>query len=749
MTKRTRLLALLLAVSFALPQAAYGAEYPGQDTAAEASADAGTDSASEGGTAEGGLQDEDAPASAGDTAGAYEGTDPETAEAVPEEAAAESTVEDAYAGMQGWNDSRTMYYYSDGSFAAGPSMIDGRYLFFDEEGNYVQKGWPRYGADQYYVADGYIHTGWQTINGFMYYMGEDGVISKGYRTIEDRIYYFWPDTRDGHYSGTMLIKPWSYIDPDTQVYMKDGIIATGWNTINGFTYYMKEDTGAITKGWAEINGKKYYFWPKTQGKHYSGTMATGWNTINGFYYYMGNDGEMKPGWQEIDGRKYYFWPETKDGRYSRTAAKGWQTIDGKKYYFWEKSSGSNKVCQLATGWNTINGYRYYMGGDGEIRTGWQTIDGNEYYFWPAKDAIHYRGTAAAGFCIVDGKTYFFDKNGVKSSNLPEMTITAIDYTDEEDYGDMVLLYSKGKYLLMDTGMPDTDDKRLIKWLKAHNVRNLDIYVSHFHNDHLGNVEYILKDNYFNIGTLYMPDHSTTMTGYQMKYWNFEKHERLYKGIMAAAKNDGCRIAVLKKGSTFRVGDVSAKVIWKKESLSGYSNFSDFDTCVSAINDASLCTMFTCGDVKYLTCGDIQIREEKKILAAGADVDADILKLSHHGYGTSSCSEWLKAVSPSYMISTCPDDNGRAPENSNYGGREASKRAVGYGNLFGTCYHGDIVFTVKYGRISVKCGKHSKTVSQNVRDPYTGETRSVSITLPGGVSRTYVRAKSLPFPYVKN
>ena len=93
-------------------------------------------------------------------------------------------------------------------------------------------------------------TGWNTINGFKYYMGKDGVIRSGFQNIGGKQYYFWPKTEKGHYSRTM---------------------ATGWNTINGFKYYMGKD-GAIRTGWQTIGGKKYYFWPKTEKGHYKGTL---------------------------------------------------------------------------------------------------------------------------------------------------------------------------------------------------------------------------------------------------------------------------------------------------------------------------------------------------------------------------------------------------------------------------------------------------------------------------------------------
>ena len=164
----------------------------------------------------------------------------------------------------------------------------------------LYNGFYREGNDLYYYKDTYYPSyGWNTINGFKYYMNNEGKIQNGWQTIDEKKYYFWTKTANGHYSNTM---------------------ATGWNTINGFKYYMGKD-GVIRSGFQNIGGKQYYFWPKTEKGHYSRTMATGWNTINGFKYYMGKDGAIRTGWQTIGGKRYYFWPKTEKGHYKGTLRK--------------------------------------------------------------------------------------------------------------------------------------------------------------------------------------------------------------------------------------------------------------------------------------------------------------------------------------------------------------------------------------------------------------------------------------------
>lgn len=62
------------------------------------------------------------------------------------------------------------------------------------------------------------------------------------------------------------------------------------------------------------------------------------------------------------------------------------------------------------------------------------------------------------------------------------------------------------------------------------------------------------------------------------------------------------------------------------------------------NDQSQICLFGYDGFRYLYTGDASIHIEKQLLEQ-YDVQADILKLGHHGSDTSSCKEFLKAVNP--------------------------------------------------------------------------------------------------------
>lgn len=731
--KRKLFIALLALVLAATPAGAMAAEVPDQAGAAEMSAEAGTAVEEEPPTESPELQPAEGELPP-------EGEDPDIEEIWDEEEDAgfgdtdQELVQEGALGRFVEGPAGKTYYESEGKRVTGFVEADGDTYYFAEPDGAMKRGLADIGGGTYiFGQDGRMLFDWQEAGGASYYLGTDGRAVTGFQKIDGRLYYFGPD-------GRLFDKTWLTAGGRQYYIGSDRVIRTGWNRINGFMYYMGED-GAIRTGYQTIDGKLYYFWPKTENGHYKGTMFNKpWQYIGSAQIYC-KDGAIATGWNTINGFSYYMDPETGE------IYRGWRTVDGKKYYFWEDTAKGHYRNTLAKNWNVINTFWYYMGPDGEIRTGWQDIGGKKYYFWPATEKGHYRGCLAEGFNTIDGSVHFISKQDGLASVLPEMKITAIDYGKDDDlYGDAVLLQSGGKYLLMDTLMPDPSKGTIVKWLKDHGIRDLDIYISHYHNDHIGNLPYILNDPYFNVGTIYVPPHSY-MEG-KNQYWNFWKHEQIWQKAKKAANSKGVRIVTLKKGSRFSFGSIKAEVLWQRNAVPDYRGFNSFDTCVEAINCCSLVTMFTCGDVRYLTAGDIHTREEKKILAAGIDVDADIFKLSHHGYGTSNSTAFLSAVSPGYMISTCPDVKGHRPEDSIFGGWEIAHRAVNYGNLMNTCYNGDITFDVKYGRISMRAERKTKQISRDVVNIETGKNTTAKATVSSGTSKTYFPAKAAPYGYKK-
>lgn len=68
-----------------------------------------------------------------------------------------------------------------------------------------------------------------------------------------------------------------------------------------------------------------------------------------------------------------------------------------------------------------------------------------------------------------------------------------------------------------------------------------------------------------------------------------------------------------------------------------------------VHDAMVVSRLTYGSTTMLLMGDAERPLEYQLMASGADLHADILKVGHHGSMTSSSGEFLQYVQPKVAI----------------------------------------------------------------------------------------------------
>ena len=222
-------------------------------------------------------------------------------------------------------------YYFDptGKQAKGKQLLlDGKYYFFDEDtgamfvnkfhetGDYFSKKYT------YFGEDGSQIFGWATIEGKRVYFKEDGYQVRNDRhKIGDFDYFFKKD-------GSMLSND---IDGNYKYYYadKDGHLQFGWVTHNNETYYISPPWGAEDRTYLKtINEKTYLLGPKGRLLRNTATdTSTSWN---GFCI-SDENGVVKTGVIRLeDNRLYYFNPTI----YMTTPFSGeWAEFDGKLYHF--------------------------------------------------------------------------------------------------------------------------------------------------------------------------------------------------------------------------------------------------------------------------------------------------------------------------------------------------------------------------------------------------------------------------------
>ncbi len=74
------------------------------------------------------------------------------------------------------------------------------------------------------------------------------------------------------------------------------------------------------------------------------------------------------------------------------------------------------------------------------------------------------------------------------------------------------------------------------------------------------------------------------------------------------------------------------------------------------NEASEVLKIIYGSAQFIFTGDIDTKTEKKILESGSDINADVLKVAHHGSKYSSSWDFINGVSPSIAIVSAGRNN---------------------------------------------------------------------------------------------
>ena len=285
-----------------------------------------------------------------------------------------------------------------------------------------------------------------------------------------------------------------------------------------------------------------------------------------------------------------------------------------------------------------------------------------------------------------------------------MQITPIDFGDSGNWGDSTMVSSGGKNLLMDTYIRDKYDT-LINYLDDHHFYNFDIYLSHYHYDHMDQIPSILYDSRFNVSKVYLPDPAYLKKGAQSSNY-CKSFLDGYDNIVKAANDTGTQIVYLKKGSSFTVGNAKVSILWG----CSYSS-STYDA--SYINNNSLVAKVTSGTVSYLNCGDIEKQTENQIISSGINISADIFKFNHHGGNTSNTASFLKKVNPSFAYYNWVGDSP-----SSFGGgwvQSAIDSIKNTCNIYSTRYNGMLTFSVKAGHISVAGERNMNSVNIQIKD----------------------------------
>lgn len=195
-------------------------------------------------------------------------------------------------------------------------------------------------------------------------------------------------------------------------------------------------------------------------------------------------------------------------------------------------------------------------------------------------------------------------------------------------GDGALLVSpSGRQIVIDGGLDFAELEGLGKTMPFFD-RSIDLLVlSHPQLDHLRSFPELLRR--YRIGAVLL-----TGVVYHLPH---------YEEFLALLKEQKIPIIVADPRRDLDLGDgLTLDVLWPPPVLFG-------KTLKADINNSSIALRARYHDHCILFTGDMEKREEDAILASGAELRCDVLKVAHHGSKTSTSSKFLAAVQPQLAV----------------------------------------------------------------------------------------------------
>ena len=214
------------------------------------------------------------------------------------------------------------------------------------------------------------------------------------------------------------------------------------------------------------------------------------------------------------------------------------------------------------------------------------------------------------------------------------------YVVDVGQGDAIYLqFDDGKNMLVDTG-EKSEYEKLSGFLNDKKVTTIDYLVyTHADSDHMGGGAYVFRD--YDVKTLYRP---TVLSSSEVEEFGNEKGYEVKdtitynNSIMCAYQEIGCQIIYSKEG----------------EKISGENYAIDFlspdkEKCEDSNAYSAVLMVETFGK-KVLLTGDAEKEvEERLIQDYDKKLDADILKVGHHGSKTATTFDFLTRVTPEYAL----------------------------------------------------------------------------------------------------
>lgn len=227
--------------------------------------------------------------------------------------------------------------------------------------------------------------------------------------------------------------------------------------------------------------------------------------------------------------------------------------------------------------------------------------------------------------------------------------------------DAILLESPDANVLVDCGTVEAAED-VLRYLAARGIDRLDaVWISHPDDDHCGGLPAVLQ-------TVPADAVVESPVGESIS------------GMTALPQAVPLRRAAV--GERYAYGAMTFEVLGPLQDYAESNN----DSTVFRLQYDGFTMLF---------CGDMEARAERDLLAGGAALRADVLKVAHHGSDTSTSAALLEAVQPRYAVISSGEDRSMLPRNT-----VLQRLHTAGAEIFRTDTDGAVVFSAADGKISV-------------------------------------------------
>jgi competence protein ComEC len=217
-----------------------------------------------------------------------------------------------------------------------------------------------------------------------------------------------------------------------------------------------------------------------------------------------------------------------------------------------------------------------------------------------------------------------------ASNARLLTVSFLDVGQ----GDAFLIEApNGNQVLIDGG-PGRAVVRALGEVMPWSDQTIDLIIAtHPDADHIGGLPAVLE-RYQVLGV--MDNGAPSETGYYEAWLSAKKTE----------ERTGARVLLARRGQVINLGEnLNLEIIYPASR-----------PVSKETNDGSVVARLTYGEINFLLTGDAGFKVENALLAQGANLESEVLKVGHHGSKNSSSDSFIKEVSPKYAIISAGADN---------------------------------------------------------------------------------------------